>query len=246
MQLTSVSNFLQGLATYGSHWTMLALILGFACAHSGLAYLRPWGEARIGSRLYRVFFALVSISLALLLLIYFFNHRYDGVILWNLQALAGIHTTVVILSAISFFFLYPATFNLLEIAAIQKPEIHLFETGITRITRHPQMVGQVIWCVAHSLWIGSSFMVVASVGLIAYHLFAVWHGDHRLERKYGQSFRELKARTSVIPGLAILQKRQQLRPQEFFRWAYLGVFSFVLILYAFHTQMVSAASRVAW
>ncbi|MFQ3612731.1 MAG: NnrU family protein [Cyanobacteriota bacterium] len=246
MQFTLSGDLLQGLTSYGSHWTMLALILGFGCAHSGLAYLRPWGEERMGSRLYRVFFACVSISLALLLLIYFFNHRYDGILLWNLQAVPGIHTTVVLLSALSFFFLYPATFNLLEIAAIQKPELHLFETGITRITRHPQMVGQVIWCVAHSLWIGSSFMVVASVGLIAYHLFAVWHGDHRLERKYGQSFRELKARTSVIPGLAILQKRQQLHPREFFRWAYLGVFSFVLILYAFHTQMVSAASRVAW
>ncbi|MEN9202275.1 MAG: NnrU family protein [Thermostichus sp. DG_1_6_bins_120] len=246
MQFTLSSNLLEGLTAYGSHWTMLALILGFACAHSGLAYLRPWGEARIGAHLYRVFFALVSINLALLLLIYFFNHRYDGIRLWNLQAVPGIHSTVVFLSALSFFFLYPATFNLLEIAAIQRPEIHLYETGIIRITRHPQMVGQVIWCVAHSLWIGSSFMVVTSLGLIAYHLFAVWHGDHRLERKYGQAFRELKARTSVIPGLAILQKRQQLRLREFLRWAYLGVFSFVLILYAFHTQMVSAASRVAW
>ncbi|MCJ2543637.1 NnrU family protein [Thermostichus vulcanus] len=246
MQFTLSGNLLQGIAPYGSHGTMLVLILGFACAHSGFAYLRPWGEEWMGTRLYRLFFACVSLPLALLLLIYFFNHRYDGIILWNLQALPGIHTTVLLLSALSFFFLYPATFNLLEIAAIQKPELHLFETGITRITRHPQMVGQVIWCVAHSLWIGSSFMVVTSVGLIAYHLFAVWHGDHRLERKYGQSFRELKARTSVIPGLAILQKRQQLRPREFFRWAYLGVFSFVLILYAFHTQMVSAASRVAW
>ncbi|MFQ3583315.1 MAG: NnrU family protein [Cyanobacteriota bacterium] len=246
MQFTLSGDLLRGIAPYGSHGTMLALILGFACAHSGFAYLRPWGEEWMGSRLYRLFFACVSITLALLLLIYFFNHRYDGIILWNLQAVPGIHTTVLLLSALSFFFLYPATFNLLEIAAIQKPELHLFETGITRITRHPQMVGQVIWCIAHSLWIGSSFMVVTSVGLIAYHLFAVWHGDHRLERKYGQSFRELKARTSVIPGLAILQKRQQLRPREFFRWAYLGVFSFVLILYAFHTQMVSAASRVAW
>ncbi|MFT0788852.1 NnrU family protein [Synechococcus sp. H55.10] len=234
------------LAPYRSHAIMLAMILGFACAHSGLAYLRPWGEAWLGSRLYRLLFALVSLSLALLLLIYFFNHRYDGVILWDLHAVPGIHTTVVLLSALSFFFLYPATFNLLEIAAIQKPEIHLFETGIIRITRHPQMVGQVIWCVAHSLWIGSSFMLVTSLGLVAYHLFAVWHGDHRLERKYGQAFRDLKARTSVIPGLAILQRRQHLQPREFLRWAYLGVFSFVVILYAFHPQMVSAASQIAW
>lgn len=240
------SHWLPGLAPYCSHAIMLGMILGFACAHSGLAYLRPWGEAWLGARLYRLFFVLVSLSLAPLLLVYFSNHCYDGVILWNLQAVPGIHTTVVLLSALSFFFLYPATFNVLEIVALRQPEIHLFTTGIIRLTRHPQLVGQVIWCVAHSLWIGSSFMLVTSLALVAYHLFAVWHGDYRLERKYGHAFRDLKARTSVIPGLAILQGRQQLYPREFLRWAYLGVLSFVVILYAFHPQLVSAASRVAW
>ena len=37
-----------------------------------------------------------------------------------------------------------------QIAAVEKPTIHLWETGITRITRHPQFVGQLIWCVAHT------------------------------------------------------------------------------------------------
>lgn len=229
-----------------SHWTILALLLGFACAHSGLAYLRPWGEQYWGARLYRILFALVSIPAAVLLLIYFFNHRYDGAQLWMLQDQSWVKPLVISLSALSFVFLYPATFNLLEIAAVQKPEIHLFESGIIRITRHPQMVGQVIWCLAHLLWVGSSFMVVTSIGLIAYHLFAVRHGDHRLERKYGQGFRELKQRTSVFPGLAIWQGRQPWRPQEFLRWAYVGVLSFVIILYSLHPQMVAAASRVTW
>jgi hypothetical protein len=39
---------------------------------------------------------------------------------------------------------------------------------------------------AHSLWIGSSFMVVTSLGLMAHHLFGCWHGDFRLKRKYGE------------------------------------------------------------
>ncbi len=230
----------------GSHWTMVALLMGFGCAHSGLAHLRPWGEAYLGARGYRVGFALVSISLAVLLLIYFFNHRYDGVQLWMVQDRPFVKPFVIVLSVISFVFLYPATFNLLEIAAVQKPQIHLYETGITRITRHPQMVGQVIWCIAHLVWIGSSFMVLTSVGLIGYHLFAVWHGDYRLERKYGQSFLELKARTSVIPFVALLRGQQPFRPQEFIRWAYVGVFSFVIILYGIHSQMINAASRVSW
>ena len=64
---------------------MLGLLVGFAIAHSGLAALRPWGEKKIGSRLYRVGFALVSIPFATCLIIYFFNHRYDGAVLWELQ-----------------------------------------------------------------------------------------------------------------------------------------------------------------
>jgi len=229
-----------------SHFVMFALLVGFAIAHSGLAALRPYGEKFIGARLYRVLFALVSIPFATILIIYFFNHRYDGARLWNLQGVPGIAATVWILSAISFLFLYPATFNLLEIAAVQKPQVHLYETGIIRITRHPQMVGQIIWCIAHTLWLGTSFMIVTSVGLILHHLFGVWHGDRRLARRYGAAFEAAKARTSVIPFLAILQGRQTLEWKEFLRPAYVGVALFVGLLWWAHPLLVRATSHVAW
>lgn len=225
---------------------MLGLLLGFAIVHSGLAALRPWGERKIGARLYRVFFALVSIPLAIILIIYFFNHRYDGLILWQVQNVPGISVFVWIMSAISFLFLYPATFNLLEIAAIQKPQVHLYETGIIRITRHPQMVGQVIWCIAHTLWLGTSFTLVTSLGLIAHHLFAVWHGDRRLYQRYGEAFVALKERTSTIPFLAILDGRQTLKWQEFIRPAYLGVLGFILLFWWGHPWLILAIARVNW
>ena len=229
-----------------SHGVMLGLLLGFAIAHSGLAALRLWGEKKIGARLYRVVFALVSIPLATILIIYFFNHRYDGLMLWQVRNVPGIESFVWILSAISFLFLYPATFNLLEVAAIQKPQVHLYETGIVRITRHPQMVGQIIWCIAHTLWIGTSFMLVTSVGLILHHLFAVWHGDRRLQKRYGEAFVTVKERTSVIPFLAILDGRQTLKWQEFFRPAYLGVIGFVLLFWWGHPWLMQTTARVNW
>ena len=229
-----------------SHFVMLGLLLCFAIAHSGLAALRPWGEQLIGTRLYRVCFALVSLSLAVVLIIYFFNHRYDGQQLWLLQGTTGIQTIVWILSALSFLFLYPATFNLLEVAAIQKPEVHLYESGIIRVTRHPQMVGQVIWCVAHTLWLGTSFMVVTSIGLILHHLFGVWHGDRRLLARYGEAFEAVKARTSVIPFGAIVQGRQSLQLQEFLCPAYLGVIGFVLLFWWAHPILIRATSSVDW
>ncbi|MGK7917020.1 MAG: NnrU family protein [Prochloraceae cyanobacterium] len=229
-----------------SHWTMLGLLLGFAIAHSGLAALRPWGEDKIGPRLYRVLFALVSIPLAVILIIYFFNHRYDGLQLWQLQSIAEIKTVVWLLSAISFIFLYPATFNLLEIAAIEKPQVHLYETGIIRISRHPQMVGQIIWCIAHTLWIGTSFTLVTSLGLVAHHLFAVWHGDLRLEHRYGDAFCKLKKRTSIVPFLAIIDGRQTLKWKEFLRPAYLGVLAFIFLLWWGHPWLMQVTAKVKW
>lgn len=229
-----------------SHFIILGLLLGFAVVHSGLAALRPWGEKRIGARLYRVVFALASLPYAAVLIIYFINHRYDGLQLWHLQGVPGIESLIWSLSAISFLFLYPATFNLLEIAAIQKPQVHLYETGIIRITRHPQMVGQVIWCIAHLLWLGTSFMVVTSLGLILHHLFAVWHGDRRLQARYGEAFTVVKERTSVIPFLAILQGRQTLVFKEFFKPAYLGVVGFIVIFWVIHPLLISATGNVRW
>ena len=54
-----------------------------------------------------------------------------------------------------------STFGL-QVAAVDEPKLHLWETGVMRITRHPQSFGQALWCLAHTLWIGSSFMVATT------------------------------------------------------------------------------------
>jgi zeta-carotene isomerase len=119
---------------------------------------RPWGEEIIGARAWRVLFAWVSLPLAFSCIVYFINHRYDGVQLWNLKdylPATVIHNGVWWTTFFSFLLLYPSTFNLLEVAAVEKPQLHLWETGVIRITRHPQMVGQLMWCGAHTAYIGT-------------------------------------------------------------------------------------------
>jgi uncharacterized membrane protein len=165
----------------------------------------------------------VSIPAALVVIGYFLAHRYDGVRLWNLQAQPWIVPLVWGGTAVSFLFLYPATYNLLEIPAVLRPQVRLYATGIIRVSRHPQAVGQVLWCATHLLWIGSSFMVVTCLGLIGHHLFAIWNGDRRLRNRFGAAFEELKANTSVIPFRAVLDGRQSLVWSEFLRPAQLGI-----------------------
>jgi len=206
-----------------SSWVMLGLLLVFALLHSGGASLRAWGAERIGERAWRLLFAAVSIPSAVVVVAYVLAHRYDGLRLWNLQDQPWIVPLVWTGTAISFLFLYPATYNLLEIPAVLKPQVRLYATGIIRVSRHPQAVGQILWCATHLLWIGSSFMVATCAGLIAHHLFAVWNGDRRLRHRFGEAFEELKASTSVIPFRAVLDGRQQLVAAEFLRPAQLGI-----------------------
>jgi uncharacterized membrane protein len=228
-----------------SSWVMLGLLLGFAALHSGGAALRLWGAARIGERLWRLLFAAVSIPAAVIVIGYFLAHRYDGLRLWNLQDQPWIVPVVWAGTAVSFLFLYPATYNLLEIPAVLKPQVRLYATGIIRVSRHPQAVGQILWCTTHLLWIGSSFMVVACIGLIGHHLFAIWHGDRRLHQRFGTAFEALRESTSVIPFQALLEGRQVWAPAELLRPAQLGIAIAVGVFWWAHRFIGQAATAFA-
>ena len=225
-----------------SSLVMLLLLLLFAVIHSGGAALRSRAEALIGARAWRLIFATASIPSAVVVIGWFLAHRYDGVRLWNLQGLPGMVPVVWLGTAISFLFLYPATYNLLEIPAVLKPQVRLYAEGIIRISRHPQAVGQILWCVTHALWIGSSFMLVTCAGLIAHHLFAVWHGDRRLRARFGDAFEDLRSSTSVVPFLAVLDGRQTLIWQEFLRPAQLGIAVAVAVFWWAHRFISSAGA----
>jgi len=145
------------METHKTSLIILFLILIFAVIHSGGAALRIKAESIIGPRLWRLCFVALSLPSAIILISYFLAHRYDGIRLWNVQGNNFVFIIVWFLTAISFLFLYPATYNLLEIPSVLKPKVRIYGTGIMRITRHPQAFGQIIWCFAHTLWIGTSF-----------------------------------------------------------------------------------------
>ena len=97
--------------------------------HSGLASLRPWATQFMGERLWRVIFASCSLPLAYSWIVYYIGHIHDGIEFWNLQTNPVAHTLAWTVNFASFFFLYPTVFNLKEVAAVDTPRIHLWETG---------------------------------------------------------------------------------------------------------------------
>lgn len=208
--------FLENIAGGNSHLVTLMFGIIFPIVHSGLASLRPLGEQVVGARTWRVIFAFPSLCLAYSWITYFISHAHDGVQFYDLSHNTSAHAVAWMVNFISFFFLYPSVFNLKEVAAVEKPTIHLWETGMIRITRHPQFVGQGLWSAAHLAMVGTSFTALTMALLVGHHAFACWNGDRRLYDEHGEAFLKVKERTSIIPFQAVWEGRQVL-PKDYYK-----------------------------
>jgi uncharacterized membrane protein len=231
------------LPNFSSHVNVLLYSLLFAVAHSGMAALRPKAEQFIPPRIYRVLFVIVSFAISIPWLGFIIIHRYDGLRLWNLQEYSWVHGLVMLISIIAFLFLYPGSFQLAEITTIRKPKQHFFTTGIIRVSRHPQLTGMTLWCISHTLWMGSTFMIATSIGLIGYHVLASWNGDRKRLELFGDEYKEFMKNTSIIPFKAILDGRQPWKPSEFLDKAYFWLILFIIFLYQIHPWIRSISER---
>jgi zeta-carotene isomerase len=238
---------LEGVAGGNSHIVTLLFGIVFPILHSGLASLRPLGEKVVGARMWRVIFAFPSLCLSYSWIVYFIAHAHDGLAFYDLSHNGIAHSIAWTINFISFFFLYPSVFNLKEVAAIEKPTIHLWETGIIRITRHPQFVGQVMWSAGHLAMVGTSFTALTMSLLIGHHYFACWNGDRRLYDEHGEGFLQVKERTSVVPFQAIIEGRQVL-PKDYYKELLRGPYLLIAIgtlgAYFAHPYMQGGAALV--
>jgi len=110
-------------------------------------------------------------------------------------------------------------------------------------------VGQLLWCAAHTLYIGTSFTVATSAMLCLHHLFAVWNGDRRLLDKWGDRAEQWIARTSIVPFAAIASGKQPLPEdyyKEFLRAPYLTVALFCFVLYYTHPFIQAYSILLPW
>ena len=222
---------------------IIFLALLFGLVHSGMVTLRPKAEKFIPPRLYRIFFVIVSFAFATPWLVYLVNHRYDGLILFNLQKSVYVKLLVAFIASLAFLFLYPGTFRFLEIVPIRKPTQRFYDSGIMRITRHPQLIGMSLWCLAHFIWIGSTFILATSAGLIGYHLFSAWLGDRRRLALFGKEYQKLIDQTSIIPFKAILEGKQKFKPKEFLDKAYFGIIIFICTVYYLHPAIYESFAK---
>ena len=221
----------------------------FPIVHSGLASARPFGEKIVGARAWRVIFAFPSLCLSYSWITYFIAHAHDGYQFYDLRQYDLAHTIAWTTNFLSFFFLYPSVFNLKEVAAVEKPKFHMWETGIIRITRHPQFVGQTMWSAAHLAMVGTTFTALTMALLVGHHYFSCWNGDRRYRDEFGEDLwhEVVEKRTSVVPFQAIWEGRQIL-PKDYYKELLRGPYFVIAVgtlgAYLAHPYMQGGAALV--
>ena len=183
--------------------TSTCLMILFAVSHSGITHVRHQLVQICGERFVRVCFAFVSLCLAYSLLDYYIDHIWvDEIFALSTEY----HVFARALNFLSFYFLHPKVFDLIEVAAIRVPRRSYSSKGITRITRHPQLTAVTLWSAGHILLVNTLFNVWTLSLVMAYHVFA----SHRYDRYYSScgSFRAYINETSTVPFKAIFERRQ--------------------------------------
>lgn len=199
-----------------AEWVALWAIL-FTLTHFGLASsaIRPRLIAALGEWPYRGLFSVVSFATLVPLIIEYFRHKHAGAILWMLGAVTPVRWLAVVL-AFSGLLLAIASFTNPSPAGIgaEMSGAQIEARGVLRITRHPLFAGLGLWALAHMIVNGSVgdlffFGTFAVVGIIG-----AMFQDRRKIADLGEPYRRLVEQTSFIPGMALIQRRQQFAVRE--------------------------------
>ena len=168
----------------------------------------------VGERVYQGAFSVAS--LAALVWMAMAYRTADYVPLWT--APVGLRHLVSLLMLVALFFAVAGLTAPNPTSAGQKIDPGNPARGITRVTRHPFMVGVAIWGIAHLIANGhlAALMLFGSLTVLAIagpHLI-----DAKLKARAPEAWLKLADATSWLPFVAILQKRNRLALGEIGWW----------------------------
>jgi uncharacterized membrane protein len=201
--------------------------------------VRPWLVQRLGDQPYRGVYSLIALATFIPLIISFANHKHEGPMLWYLRDIEPLRwfTWLMMLAAL---IILVASFVNPNPGAIGAPSAQR-PTGILKITRHPNFVAMTLFGFAHMLmngWLGDLFFFGSFPAL---GIIGGFHQDRRKLRELGDSYSELVATTSFLPGAALWSGRQQWSSADT-PWAAIGIGTAATILIVVFHPMIFGGS----
>lgn len=187
--------------------TLFAATVAFVCGHFMLssAPVRTGIVRRVGEKPFLAYYSLVITALFVWLLLAYRDAPLE--ILWPDNPVLVWGPAVVMPVALFFAVCGLTTPN----PTLAGSEVMVSggdpTTGIIRITRHPFLVGVTLWALAHLVANGDTANVILFGGLLVLCVGGMWHIDQKNEARHGPDWGPVLLTTSVVPFLALVQKR---------------------------------------
>ena len=177
---------------------VLLLWLGFTGSHLLLSSLpvRRRLVAVLGERPFQGLYSVVAFAFFIPLVRVYFAHKHTGPWLWQVTPGPALRWTMYVGMAAAFVLVVasqvtPSPANLVPGDPTPKA-VHL-------ITRHPFLMGTVLFALLHLVPNGSTTDVAFFGGFIVLALVGAWHQDHRKLVAGVPGFREFWAATPFLP-----------------------------------------------
>lgn len=186
----------------------IAALALFLLAHMvpAIPGLREKLIGRFGRRLYITIYSLVSVALLAFLVYAALNMDY--IPLWDAAPWQAWVT--IILTPIGFFLLLAGLMspNPLSITMRRaEPE----SGAVVAITRHPVLWGFMLWAGSHLVPNGDLRAVLLFGALFVFAVMGIPLSERRARKRLGAAWQEVAGTTSIVPFVAIVQRRARLK-----------------------------------
>ncbi|MFQ5634768.1 MAG: NnrU family protein [Gammaproteobacteria bacterium] len=213
----------------------------FLLTHIGIAgtRLRFLIVDRIGNTPYTVFYSVISTVGVVWLFLAFRAAPY--IELWG--QLYGLRVAALVTMCMAFAFLIigltsrPST--LFGAAALDYG--HEDIAGIVRVTRHPILIGFLLWSVTHMIVNGDMAALILFGSLTILTAVGIVSMEKKREQRLGDRWADFAARTSVTPFLAILQGRNRLSLAEIGWWRPAAAVLAVVVMLDLHVRIIGVS-----
>jgi uncharacterized membrane protein len=174
----------------------------------------------VGEQPYRGIYSLVAAATLGPLIYEFARNKHAGPLLWYLRDDAPIRWLAWLLMLTALILLI-GSFITPNPGAMGAPGSRTEPRGLLKITRHPGLMGFILFGIAHMLMNGWAGDVIFFGMFPALGILGGMHQDRRKIRELGDNYREFLAKTSFVPFAALLSARVRWSSDDM-PWAAIG------------------------
>tara|TARA_B100000029_G_scaffold514313_1_gene616658 strand:+ start:1508 stop:2203 length:696 start_codon:yes stop_codon:yes gene_type:complete len=113
-------------------------------------------------------------------------------------------------------------------------------TGITRVTRHPFLVGVVLWAAGHIIANGEVASMIFFGGFLVLGTIGPLNIDAKLQKRKPEAWEKLAQTTSIVPFVAIMQGRNTFNLSELGWWRVAVGLGLYVALWSIHEPFTGA------